>query len=129
MKKVIKEVIFAILFFAIFIFGAIYKIQLSPDTKSEEYMIPRIKDEFRGRILNFKRGKGAVFAKISNGDKILLSTSCNGDYEEIVFEGSLDEMIKNNDSIYKPIGSDSLYIYRDSKTYFFILDKFINKKK
>lgn len=41
----------------------------------------------------------------------------------------LDDFIQGGDSVYKPSSNDTLYIFRNNKRYFFIINEVINYKE
>lgn len=68
---------------------------------------------------------GALLVSLTNTSTFSVSEpTYNWDYRVVSF----DYFIKENDSIYKPINSDSIYVYRNGKEYYFIYGKILNKK-
>lgn len=66
---------------------------------------------------------GTLLVHLNNGDQFALSSlTYNNNYAE----RSLKRFIQIGDSISKLTNSDSIYIYRKDKTYYFIVGKDIN---
>lgn len=88
---------------------------------------PQKNEEIKGYVKSIFRNKGSLTIKLYNSEKIYIYSSRNGLYKKICNEGSLYDFLKTNDSIYKPKGSDSLYIFRNNNIYYFVIGKFINE--
>jgi hypothetical protein len=77
-----------------------------------------------GKIVrNFNR-YGASYITLEDSTKYVVSESRNYSYDAVYF----DKFIKNGDIIHKNSNSDTVYIRRDNKVYYFILGKFINEE-
>ncbi|MBS2211792.1 hypothetical protein KEM09_10275 [Carboxylicivirga mesophila] len=59
-----------------------------------------------------------TYIQLSSGSKLKLPTLINDDY----YPESIGSFLKNGDSISKKAYSDSIFILRDSKVYFFAID-------
>lgn len=133
MKKTIFSLFKGFFVFAAILFSYFYLDNIWNKFKEkEEQEFPSAVDLGHGNI------KGVVVKKreslyvrmrnlveLSNGVKFRFYTfTGNKRYSP----ADLDEFLQKGDSIYKPAGSDSIYIYRYSKEYYFILGKLINEK-
>lgn len=67
--------------------------------------------------------KGTRIFELSNGEKLSTSSSTRN-YE--YGNGELMFFLQVGDSIYKPVNTDSIFIYRENKTYYFRLGADIN---
>jgi hypothetical protein len=87
-------------------------ITLTPDT------------EIGGRVEYFDSDRGAVFLRLK-GDTVeyAFRSSYNYDYNPY----SIENFLQINDSILKTRNSDTIYIYRDTIKYYFIIGEIINK--
>jgi hypothetical protein len=89
--------------------------------------IENVFTEYKGIVINSHLSKGMVGAKsitLNNGQKFLVSSDTwNRKYKK----GAMMEFIQIGDSIYKPANSDSIFIYRGNKTYYFLLGRSIGK--
>lgn len=74
-------------------------------------------------IKNFRSTEGVNFILI-NGKKTIIGSSSNHDYQI----PNINRMMKTGDSISKKADSDTIYLFQNSKRYYFLLDKTINKK-
>ncbi|GAB6013083.1 hypothetical protein [Viscerimonas tarda] len=102
------------------------------ETKKEEYpLLDYVKDSIglNGVVtMNsfYSRGYKSHHIELSNGTKFALwGGTINYLYEPF----GLSYFLQVNDSIYKPTHTDSVYVYRDGKEYYFILGKIINKRE
>lgn len=78
----------------------------------------------RGKISLKQYSKGAFCIDLNNGLKFsLFGTTRNYFYNPY----DIEDFLQRNDSIYKPAQSDSLYIYRDGKVFYFVLNEVLNK--
>lgn len=85
-------------------------------------------DSIAGIIISLKRSgywAGSTLICLSGGEKYMGSKVS---YNYNNSSKSLLKFIQNGDSIFKPANSDSLYVYRKGKEYYFIFDETINKK-
>lgn len=91
-------------------------------------LLINVKKEIRGkiatiRISNYYSGTSLYY--LSNEEKFRLSgLTINYDYNKL--NNDLMNMLSVGDSIYKPANSDSIYVYRKDKKFYFILGKKIN---
>ena len=85
---------------------------------------PRLKEEqsISGIVDEKYTDRGRTFIKLSNGKKFSNFLSYNYNYEPSYF----GDFIEFGDSVRKPKGTDTLYIYRDNKRYFFLIDEDVN---
>ena len=83
--------------------------------------------EFKGMIISTKMSaywKGTQVVHLSNDKFTTSSSTRNYEYGG----GEMASFMHVGDSIYKPANTDSIYIYRGNKTYYFRLGMDINKK-
>lgn len=95
--------------------------------EDKEYTpIKKLRGGYRGRILSKSGSKGYTGRNLLQlTDNVKLSIS--GGTRNYLYSGQdLAFFMKVGDSIFKPLGSDSLYIIRNNRTYYFILGKMIN---
>lgn len=83
--------------------------------------------EISGILTFATQNRGEISLRVlqSKEKKYFISSSRNYDYEPY----DLENFVQGGDSIYKPSSSDTLYIYRGDKKYFFIINKDINYRK
>ena len=111
---------------AIFVvFGAILT-TLITDYRSKKIIEahPRLKEEqsISGIVDEIFTDRGTAYLKLENGEKFRIFFSYNYNYEP----SSFDDFIELGDSVRKPKSTDTLYIYRDNKEYFFLIDEDVN---
>lgn len=82
----------------------------------------KYRDSINGKIKDKYTEKGAGFFSIKER-KFSLPTSANYLYDKKY----LDDLLSVGDSIIKHSHSDTIFIIKEQKMYFFILGKFINK--
>ena len=85
---------------------------------------PRLKEEqsISGIADEIFTDRGTAYLKLENGEKFRIFFSYNYNYEP----SSFDDFIELGDSVRKPKGTDTLYIYRDNKEYFFLIGEEVN---
>lgn len=99
----------------------------------EEMVYPRIDKinrEIAGRIYSIKPSaflSGSV-ALIQLKDSTAFSLWANR-IDDNLKPFNISDLIEINDSIYKPADNDSVYIYRNNKTYYFLVEGNISTKK
>lgn len=96
---------------------------------NEEYpLLNDCEEEIKG-VITVKTSsihiRGALLFTLSNGYKFALGSPAHNYLYE---EPDMVRFIKENDSIYKPANSDSVYVYRNGTEYYFVLGKLLNKK-
>lgn len=120
-----------ILVIGIIIFVMVYNdFSMNNQRKKEddEYIqIEKYKNEYKGRLLSkqiSKGYKGLTLMHLTNNAKFSISESTRN----YLYSGQdLDYFIQIGDSIFKPANSDSLFIIRKDRTYYFIIGKIISK--
>ena len=78
-------------------------------------------DTIFGEINKIKRDKGYAFVELLNGTKVGISKSWNYNYKP----DYITDFLQPKDSIVKPEFSDTLYVYRNSAKYYFVLGESI----
>lgn len=75
-------------------------------------------NELKGKVFSIKIYQGSSWIKLHKDSSsfVLLNS-----YNYSMSEPKLHKFLKVGDSIYKPVDTDSLYIYRNGKEYLFIL--------
>ncbi|MEI6091674.1 MAG: hypothetical protein WCR42_14555 [bacterium] len=68
-------------------------------------------------VKNFETNKGCSHIETVSGKKIWIAFADNYNYSPC----GLDEFLQNGDTIIKHRGSDTLYIHRNKKEYYFVL--------
>lgn len=119
-----KWIIPIVIFIAIIQLFFFFSLQIEDvDRLNNEYRKIHNRDSTFGKVVQTEVSKGPAFITFKNGEKVWLRSSINYNYSPPF----LDAFIKIGDSIAKKNGSDSLFIYRNHITYFFILDGIIRK--
>ena len=85
----------------------------------------RYSDHLNGVIVRVNADRGSAFGRLKDGRRVFFTSSENYDYERY----NLGEFLRVGDSIEKVPDSDTLYIYRKGKRYFFRLASSINEKE
>lgn len=95
--------------------------------EDREYVkIENLRSEYKGKVLSKNRSKGytgLTLIHLTNNGKLSISGSTRNYFYS---KQNLGYFIQVGDSIFKPLGSDSVYIIRNNKKYYFILGKIIN---
>lgn len=88
---------------------------------------PRIeyKDEVSGTVKTVKLNRGTIYFELNNMKKFSTTVTRNYDYSPY----DIEKFVLCGDSIYKPHNSDTMYVFRNTNKYFFILGKLINEKE
>jgi hypothetical protein len=68
--------------------------------------------------VKFHFQRGVTYLTLDNGEKVRFKSSENKNYAT----SDLDEFIENGDRLIKHIDSDTLFIKRRAKEYYFVLD-------
>lgn len=122
-KKTINKIVIGAII-GVFIFIVLYiphEIQTKLDSN---YPHLKYNDEVFGKVEKTKVNRGTIYFKLKNNLRFNTYSSNNYNYSPF----SIDDFIIYDDSIYKPKNSDSLFVFRNKKRYFFILEKDINEK-
>lgn len=97
----------------------------------EQMIYPRLDDisnSICGSVFSIRQSKtrnGTHIIMLNNNQGFSISgVTSNRNYKSY----RLFEFLQTNDSIYKPANTDSIYIWRDNKKYFFVYGMSINKK-
>ncbi len=106
------------------LFITIYKYELKHiERLNAEYEDIQHGDSLSGFIIKKEVRKGPAYLTLSKGNKVALNTSHNYLYDSYF----MDEFLQVGDSLVKQEGSDTLFVYRNTKKYYFVLGEFINK--
>ncbi|WP_029906651.1 hypothetical protein [Prevotella sp. 10(H)] len=137
-----KKIIVGIIFLSLFLFSLYYFVVL--DRQNAQQIAteqidnyPLLKDIKKKSLINGvilrknlslnRYNKGSYMIELSNGVRFALyETSRNYEYEP---EPDLNRFIKEGDSISVRVKNDSIFVYRESHEYYFVLGKIINKKE
>ena len=93
--------------------------------ENAKYTLVKYSDKVDGVVLSTYFDHGTIFVKLIDSSKICFEASQNKMYEKYW----LGDFLQGYDSIVKHTNSDTLFINRQRKIYFFRLGHFINKKK
>lgn len=80
--------------------------------------------EVKGVIVRTMPVKGSVKIWFKDGCKVLITAGYNYHYHN----NYITNFLQINDSLVKHSGSDSIFIFRESKAYFFLLNKDVYEK-
>lgn len=120
----------------ILIFGWIIYLIVTTDSRSqkeqevEDAQFPKIENmdkECKGRLAKTGISKaytGRTLLYFSNGQKAAITDNT---FNYTISKVNLMSFVQVGDSIYKPANTDSIFIYRGNKIYYFRLGKIINK--
>ena len=87
-----------------------------------KYPLVKLEDNFEGVLKTYTARRGASLIVLENGYMATLNTSRNYALDPV----SLDKFLKTGDSLIKNSYSDTLFIYRGNKSYYFIIGEFID---
>lgn len=114
----------------IILFGVYSEKDLEDRRKKEdhEYVnIEKTSKEFKGKIISkqmSKGYKGSILVQLNNNRKFSMTWG-GGNY--LYSKQNLSYFMQVGDSIFKPLLSDSIYVFRGDKKYHFILGQTINQ--
>lgn len=111
-KSYKKQIRFVIIFAFILLFSLGLALFLLPNKIDKTFNA-----QIAGKIIGLSEYKGNVHVVFKDKKKYVFEKASNYELDPI----ELYEFIQIGDSIYKPIWSDSLYIYRNNNKYIFIL--------
>lgn len=117
-KQAIKPLIFLLLGFPLMIFILFYS-----DWKlNSQYKALRYNYSFDSVLVvekvKFHFQRGVTYLTLDNGAKVRFSSTINKKYSP----SDLDRFIEKGDLLIKDIDSDTLFIKRRAKRYYFVLD-------
>ncbi|WP_291857374.1 hypothetical protein [Marinilabilia sp.] len=113
-------------FYAIIILGFIIMVVIGITIqKSIWKKFPKVQyqSETKGEIYRIRNNRG-IFGELKSGQKIFFTSTSNYNYKP----SFISDFISRGDSILKPANSDSIFVFKDDKKYFFILGKSIEKR-
>lgn len=129
-KKTVKRLSYFLMFLTIPVF--LYIRGEQNEKYDQEYStysdICLQKKGYKGKIIICRLSRylrGQTLIVLTNRDRFRISC---GTYNFLYEEPEISRFLKANDSIYKPAQKDSLYIYRDSIKYYFVLGESLNKE-
>jgi hypothetical protein len=115
----------------IIIFFSIYNEKRMDDQREKEdneyVQIEKSNNEYKGRILSKKESKGykgRTLVYLNNNGKFTIS---GGGRNYLYSNQDLSYFMQIDDSIFKPLNTDSLYIIRNNRKYYFILGQIIKE--
>ena len=100
----------------------VYLTNNSYNTQVKEVAFANKDTEIEGVVDRTLPVKGSVKIWFKDGRKTLIHAGFNYNYNYII------DFLKRNDSLVKHSGSDTVFIYRASKEYIFLLNKDIDAK-
>ena len=114
-----------IIFLVVFTIGYLITRKQTIQQKNyyDNYPLLERKTEYKGRIVQKHYTHGRTFFGFKNGTKHSIPWAYNYDYKTYF----IGDYLISGDSILKPANSDTLFIYRGDKKYYFILEKRINE--
>lgn len=89
----------------------------------DNYPLLKKDSSYQGVIIEKHYTHGRTFFRLNDSAKHSVPWAYNYEYNEY-FNG---DFINIGDSIFKPAHTDSLYIFRNEKKYYFVLEKRVNK--
>jgi hypothetical protein len=89
-----------------------------------EYPIMLRADNVSGKVSSAYCFKGVTMLTLNNDEKFAIYNSRNYNYKSF----ALCSFLISGDSINKPSGSDTLFIYNENKEFYFVLGKDIGEK-
>ena len=119
-RKWILIIILILIFFSIFHISTNKLI----NEKNKNYPLINNNSAFSGKIENVYLNRGSIYLMLTNKKCFRTTDSRNYDYNPIF----IDDFLSYGDSIVKPLNTDTLFIIRDTRKYYFVLGKFINEK-
>ena len=87
------------------------------DRENHKYSMVRSIDKVIGVTDSVYSSRGGSFVTLKDSSKIWFEVSRNKTYKKYL----LCDFLQKNDSLVKQINSDTLFIYRDRKLYYFVL--------
>jgi hypothetical protein len=123
-----KGIKLAVLFFGVLIVIAITSTLIGDrnwEEKTDDYINILNKANVKGVVKEKFTNYGSIYLVLKDESKYLIRHSRNYEYSP----AWLNDFIQIGDSIEKPLNSDTLYIYRNLETYYFVVEKMINKDK
>lgn len=111
----IAILIFVLMLWFLFKFQSVY---------FEDYFDSNFEVSYNGDVKDIKRNRGFVYVELDNGEKYNISDSYNYSYKT----RSLYSFLDIGDFVNKPKDTDSIFIVKGGREYFFLLGKNINKR-
>jgi hypothetical protein len=86
---------------------------------------PHIKynDEFFGKVEKVFNNRGSIYFDLENNQNFCIFKTRNYDYSPF----GIDDFVLPGDSISKQKHTDTIFVFKDKKKYFFIVEKDINE--
>jgi hypothetical protein len=124
-KKYWYYYLLAIMFIIILAIVISNKVDKQWEEKLKEYPPVKREQSINKTLISFFTEYGASYIITSDSTKFRIQNSVNYHYKN----SSLGNFIQEEDSLVKRRNSDTLFIYRNDKKYYFVLGKFINQEK
>lgn len=126
MNKKSKNLIITIYVIFLIAFGIfIFSIQVNQlNSLKANYDVVNKNDSVYGVIKEMKTRKGGAFLTLSNKHKVSFYPSRNYSYKPAF----IADFLKTGDSINKKKNSDTIFVIRNDKAYYFIHREIINRK-
>ena len=90
-----------------------------------QYPHLKFTDTLYGVIKKFEADRGALRIDLLDKRKVCLQHSRNYEYDKYC----INDFVRNGDTLVKNKNSDTIFIHRENKKYYFILGEFIVLKK
>ncbi|NOU60942.1 hypothetical protein [Marinifilum caeruleilacunae] len=74
--------------------------------------------KFEGKVEDINVDRGWVTIVLKNDESFSIRSSANNNYNPRL----LSRFLRINDSIYKPSNSDTLYVFKEKRKYYFIME-------
>jgi hypothetical protein len=115
----------------VLVVGFVVNHYLNPYAKRFRWLeneIPKYKTVEKGDSLGNKIAesfieRGWVYITLHDGRKVAIGVSRNGLYEK----SFIGDFLQTGDSLIKESGSDTIYVGRENKKYYFVVGKIVNE--
>jgi hypothetical protein len=114
-----------ILVFGYFFYYSSMKFFNYSNRENLKHTLIKTSDQVSGIILSVYADRGDSFVTLTNSNKIWFEFSENDAYKKYL----LCDFLQGYDSLIKHVNSDTLFIHRHRKIYYFILGRTIKKSK
>ena len=95
------------------------------DRENKKYTMVQTKDQFAGVIDSVYSSHGSAFVSLKDSTKIWFEVSENKLYDKYL----LCDFLQPNDSLFKKLDNDTLFVFRNQGSYFFKLGQLNNSGK
>jgi len=113
------------MFTVIAIFSVISLIRMEKESNKRDVQYPILGDSnfIKGSISSLFSEHGHVYVTLKDSSKYLIAQSVNYSYSPYF----INDFLRSGDSLYKHIGSDTLFINRTKGHYYFLIGKSMGK--